>query len=531
MMTPDPRVSRRALDRRGRRTSGTERSALLLVLLAGGVAGAQACSATDDPNTFETSSDDSASSTTGIGGASSASTSTGDGGSLLTTSSGGGMGGEGGTIVNPCGSACGPTELCDDAHVGLDDDCDNQVDEDCDCIGGQAHACFKGDPSYHNAPGCYDGTMKCTENGKWGPCVGGVHVPDNCYANDTTLCHPISAVPFEDVDLKSGTGMFSLGAVTETWTVACPAGINPCPGVSGMSPADDFKPLQSGQYDVTYTKVDGNGATDSCQYPLFVGAPGLRIELSWEHTPADSGVDLDLHVHQPSNTQPWSIFGEAQDCTWSNCTLDDFAPPQLFSSPDWFSDVGMPPTPLNWYEDPVAAKNTCYYSPRGVGQQWQALGMGCHNPRLDLDNITCDVSVLDSDSYDFCAPENVNIDYPPQNEWTRIGVHYFSNHGAGYDVHPNIKIYCDGALAADLGPTGYYSPETPVAFSSADGGQFAGGGNRFWLVADVAFKTDVCDTSSCIVQPIYANPATKTPLLTTDVAAETSFDPPYPPPP
>lgn len=516
-------VSRRPLQQNKRRASAA------LALIATGIALAGACSATGEGDDFVPTDTSSSNTATGSGGAT-ATTSTGEGGDLLTTTTGsGGQGGEGGTIMDPCGSQCGPVDLCDDAHVGLDDDCDNQVDEDCDCVAGQAHACFKGDPSYHDAPGCFDGSMKCSENGKWGPCLGGVHVPDNCFANDQTLCHPITAVPFETVDLKTGTGQFSNGAVTESWTVTCPAGVSPCPGVAGSNPMDDFKPLQSGQYDVVYNKTDANGNSDSCSYPLFVGAPGLRIELSWEHTTADTGVDLDLHVHQPSNTQPWAIFGEAQDCTWSNCTVSDFAPPQFFSSPDWFSDVGMPPTPLNWYLDPVPEKNTCYYSPRGVGQQWQALGLGCHNPRLDLDNITCDANVLDSESGQFCAPENVNIDFPPQNEWIRVGVHYFSNHGYGYSVHPNIKIFCDGALAADLGPTGYYSPETPVTFTSADGGQFAGGGNRFWLVADVAYKTDECSNTACTVQPIYSDAAAKTPLLTTDVAAESGFQPPYPP--
>src|SRR5690242_11925985 len=28
--------------------------------------------------------------------------------------------------VNPCGTECGPEELCDVGHLGLDDDCDGQ---------------------------------------------------------------------------------------------------------------------------------------------------------------------------------------------------------------------------------------------------------------------------------------------------------------------------------------------------------------------------------------------------------------------
>ena len=53
------------------------------------------------------------------------------------------------------------------------------------------HACFKGDPAFHNKPGCFDGVEKCSEFGSWGPCVGGVHATDNCAANNMDQCHAI----------------------------------------------------------------------------------------------------------------------------------------------------------------------------------------------------------------------------------------------------------------------------------------------------------------------------------------------------
>lgn len=476
------------------------------------------------------------------GGGTGGSPTTSSGGS--TTSVGGGTGGDGNTIMiddggmdvnndaqmNPCGTKCGPEELCDQDHVGLDDNCNGQVDEGCPCAAGQAHACFKGDPSYMSSPGCFPGTEKCTENGEWGACVGGVHATDDqkCYLNNMTACHPIKAVPFQDVNLKDGTGDFSADAVpgSETWTVTCPQGIAQCPGVTGMSPADDFKPLQSGEYSVTYTKQVQGGGTDMCTYPLFVGAPGLRVELSWEHDLGGTGVDLDLHVHQPNNTLPWSIDGAPQDCTWSSCTVDQF---QFgFNAPNWFAGAA-PPDPVSWYLDPVFEKNTCYFAPRGKGQEWQSLGKGCHNPRLDLDNIFCDPAIVDVNDSEFCAPENVNIDYPPKNQWTRIGVHYFSAHGLNYDVHPAIKIYCDGALAAELGPAGYYDPEAAITFVPSDGEGIAG--NRFWLAADVAFVASDCGTNSCVVKPLYADPVGKTPVFLLDQTAEQSFGPDYPPAP
>jgi hypothetical protein len=526
-------------------------AALFIVAAMGtGSALVDGCAATKDPTTFTTGTGGMGGGVgaTGTGGASTSSDSSsgtggdGEGGLMISTSGGGGSDAGEDVMLNPCGSKCGPKELCDAEHQGLDDNCDGQVDEGCGCSAGQVHFCFKGDPSYHNAIGCYDGSEKCSEQGTWGPCIGGVHAttPDDCYINDVSNCHPISAPPFADVHLKTGTGSFSANAVagSEVWTVACPTGISPCPGVAGTNPVDTFKPLQSGEYSVTYTKqVAGQTMPQSCTYPLFVGAPGLRVELAWEHTAADQGVDLDLHVKQPMSTLAWDVssFGAAQDCGWGNCKLSPFGfgeDPFLESdAPHWFADPPVtPPLPVNWWLDPMMSANTCYYAPRGIGQKWQDLGKGCHNPRLDIDNITCDFSATDPNDTDFCTPENINIDFPPENQWTRIGVHYYSNHGLVYDVHPNVKIFCNGALTAELGSAGYYSPESPVTFSSSDG-EDVGTSNRFWVVADVAFVNDKCGKSFCNVKPTYSDPNGKTPFFLLDGAATSGFAPAYPPTP
>jgi hypothetical protein len=500
---------------------------------------ANGCSATTGNNTFTTGSGGETGSTggaSGKGGTGTTSTHSGTGGDIVIITMDGGDASDAveEQIIDPCSSECGPVELCDDAHLGLDDNCDGLVDEVCACQAGQAHFCFKGDPGQRGKAGCFDGSETCTEQGKWGPCVGGVHAfpPDNCFLNDMSACHAISAPPYSDVALKQGTGNFSSNALvgTETYTVTCPPGVSQCPMVTAP---DVFKPLQSGEYSVTYTKyVAGDPNPKSCDFPLFVGAPGLRVELSWEHTTADNGVDLDLHLHQPNNTGPWGISpGVAQDCTWSNCVVDDFSPPQSIGSPHWFADPpAMPPTPVNWFKDLIHPENnTCYNDPRGVGAEWQALNLGCHNPRLDADNITCDYSITDPNNYSFCTPENINVDFPPVGQWFRVGVHYYNNHGLNYDVHPELKIFCNGALAGHLGPQGYYVPEAPITFEPSDGAGV--GGNRFWIAADVAFTDDKCGGTSCTVRPVYSDAAQKTPFFTIDDAAVTSFAPPYPPPP
>ncbi|WP_437730737.1 hypothetical protein [Sorangium sp. So ce1335] len=428
--------------------------------------------------------------------------------------------------VNPCGSACGPEELCgvDEFgvdHDGLDDNCNGMIDETCACIAGQAHSCFRGDPSFRQSEGCFPGTQLCDETGTWGPCVGGVHADQNCHMSDTAGCHPIQSAPFAKVDLKEGTGTFSADAVagSEEWTVACPAGVAPCPAVGGTEPKDDFKPLQSGEYTVTYSKRVEGGETKTCVYPLFVGARGLRVELEWEHEPRS--VDLDLYLHKPNNTQPWTIGGSNVVCGYRNCTINTLADDDE-PSITWFSDTATPPDPVNWYLDPVDTNNTCFYAPREVGNRWRLNRKGCHNPRLDLDNISCAARVTDPDDSSFCAPENINVDFPPKSGWMRIAVHYFGG-AASFDVHPRVKVYCNGELGADLGPTGFYDPEEPVAFTEEDSGE------RFWLVADVAFPDPgECGSNRCIVQPLYEDATMKTPVLVNQRSASRDFGPPYP---
>jgi hypothetical protein len=367
----------------------------------------------------------------------------------------------------------------------------------------------------------------------WGPCIGGVNAepPDNCFQNNTMGCHAISTTPFAVVDLKQGTGTFSVNAVpgSESYQVVCPMGVSPCPAVQ---PPESFQPLQSGEYSVTYTKsVAGDPNPSSCTFPLIVGASGLRVELSWEHHVTDMGVDLDLHMHEPVNTMPWATFPAApQDCGYLNCRYQFFAPPGTVSAPTWFPLANVMPQACNWDVQPVASDNTCYNVPRGVGAEWQTLGMGCHNPRLDIDNVQCDDTVTDPNNAQFCAPENINIDYPPENQWFRIGVHYFRNYGMTYDVHPEIKIFLNGAQFGDLGPQGYYNPTAPVTFEPADGAGI-GTGNRFWLVADVAVVDDGCGNATALVQPLYSDPTNLTPLFTIDTAATSAFAPPWPPPP
>lgn len=467
----------------------------------------------------------------------------GAGGSAGTGSGGTGASGSGGVGGGPsdaggdaptdsaadaasCTAQCGPVELCDAAHRGSDDDCDGLVDEGCPCTPGTAQACFKGDPSLRGSAGCYDGTAFCDDTGVWGPCAGGWHATDGC-TSVLVGCKPLTTAPFVSTDLSAGTGAFSSDATpgSESYSVTCPAGVTQCPvPQSGAS----FVALQSGEYAVKYSKViQGTTTTASCEFPLIVTAPGLRVELSWNHPASGGSFDLDLHLHEPGTTKPWGFAANAtQDCNWSNCSASAFALSTATLS--WFADPpATPPTPVNWWLDPIAANNNCHFAPKGAGATWQSLNKGCHNPRLDMENVSCDPSISDPTHGQFCVPENVNIDFPPLGKWMRIGVHYFSNGGQTSDVHPEVRVFCHGKLAAQLGSKGYYSPSKAVSFAPSDG---AGSGNRFWSVADVAFATDACGKPYCTVAPIYADASTRTPFFGTDTTAALSFVPAYPPP-
>jgi hypothetical protein len=218
------------------------------------------------------------------------------------------------------------------------------------------------------------------------------------------------------------------------------------------------------------------------------------------------------------------MLGSSADCGWNNCAILHFAKNSHEPSDiRWFLNSARLPDPVNWYLDPVPDKNSCFNAPRGVGEKWRANELGCHNPRIDLDNRGCDPTVTNPDDVAFCAPENINIDFPPKGQWMRIGVHYYRRGGVTQDIHPRIKIFCNSALGADLGPAGFYSPERPVAFAPEDER------TRFWLVADVLFpEPDECGQAACIVQPLYESASAKTPLLTTSDYVETSFGPAYP---
>jgi len=152
--------------------------------IAAAAAVANGCSAAPDENCFQCTGTSTGTTVPtgagGTGGNATTSSTMGDGGFNPMLDAG--MDVNEDVFVNPCGTECGPTELCESERLGLDDDCDGLVDETCDCLAGQAHACFKGDPSFRNTAdkqgwGEVAGTRQefaellASETAKWVPVV------------------------------------------------------------------------------------------------------------------------------------------------------------------------------------------------------------------------------------------------------------------------------------------------------------------------------------------------------------------------
>jgi hypothetical protein len=333
--------------------------------------------------------------------------------------------------------------------------------------------------------------------------------PADCCASQG--CHLVQALPLVPLDLHAGLGAFGTDAVSEDWMLTCP-NRSSCGSVGG---GGTFQPLVSGEHSVSYTKRTAQGsASETCTFPVDVRGPGLRVELDWYDSvtgPPSPWVDLDLYLHRPGTVTPWSVGGSPDVCGYANCDAGAFA-----TQPDglsWFPPGASPPAPSNWSLDPVPALNSCYSSPNG-GPVWSALGMGCHNPRLDTTRVSCDPSATDPLGTRYCRAETLNLDYPPAGSTMRIAVHYFRDAGpGGGETFPEVRVFCEGKLASVLGPAGY---SVPVSFSPSDAG------TRFWKVADVGVVEDAAGRR-CVVTPLFAPDSIDAPWLTTADEAAVSY--------
>jgi hypothetical protein len=399
---------------------------------------------------------------------------------------------------------CGPSG----SGNGLDDNCNGVVDEGCSCVPGAVEKCFLGPPGKRGVGGCTDGTATCSgqEFGSWGPCTGSIgpssekcdKLDNDCNgcSDDGLCCTPAldcpapgdpriaPKPPYTDVPLK-GELFFPGMATSWSWKIVG----GPCDQLFATTTtpvAQSFTLMGgnaqdatahftlSGDYTVTLTVVGTDGQTYTCTWVQHIVGPGVRLELCWDHSGKD---DLDLHVHKPGTTTKWftndGTTDNPDDCYYKNCKADEY------------SSTGTHPPQPNWgYANSAIAE--CVGAPEGM--DWQTNLNACHNPRLDIDNISTSGK-----------PENINIDNPKDGDSFRAAVHYYTGNT---EEHPLVNIYCGGNLLATYGK----APDTLTGFNKG-AGYNAG---MLWRVADVKATVDASgNTTGCTITQLHP-PATPT---------------------
>ncbi|MCC7542975.1 MAG: hypothetical protein IT379_42560, partial [Deltaproteobacteria bacterium] len=381
------------------------------------------------------------------------------------------------------GSICCADGTC---HAG---DCAGVVPRDAgpppggDCAPGVSRSCFGGTDVQRNVGTCAAGIQVCGADGAFGACGGGVDprdeqcdgADDDCDGDvddglagcvpEVTCPAAASTRPFTTYALR-GSDLHA-GAATFRWELECPPTLpaSACPRVADPTAADTEIYLSAaGVFRVRADVTPAGGDPATCVWPLTVGAEGLRVELAWDQ---GIGRDLDLHLHRwTTNVSGAETDWNADDdCHWMNCKARD--------------DISWRDSPRPGDHADTPDVSACSDAPRGGGAQWLAEG-ACRNPRLNVDVIWCTPGVVDPDAFDFCAPENIDVDVPVPGAPYRVLVRHFSGTAA---IAPTLTVYCGGAPAAVLGR-----------------GELVLDGQlrRDWLAADVVFDAD----GTCRVWPL-----------------------------
>lgn len=232
----------------------------------------------------------------------------------------------------------------------------------------------------------------------------------------------ITVTPLQPVDLVGrSSGDRTIRSVA--WAVdGAPAGSARRPPVPPDAATARFTPDIAGDHRLRFRVIDADGASDECVTIVHaVPREGLRVELSWDppgtSCPREPGAacdssDVDLHLLQGVGDPNWRTDN---DCYYGNCT-------------------------------------------NSAGLRWGNTTLD-DDPHLDIDDVTGH------------GPENINI-FRPSARYYRVGVHYYSAHGAGPQA-ATLTIYCNGPT-----PIARLGPVTVTARSTPDEGDL-------WMAADV----------------------------------------------
>jgi hypothetical protein len=240
-----------------------------------------------------------------------------------------------------------------------------------------------------------------------------------------------------------------------------------------------FQALRPSPYHFTLHVVGAAGDKGACDFEVPTEGRGMRVELCWN---TSQNTDLDLYLHNPSDTAPWYTPGApsvSDGIDGSTCNVVNCVANLRLGRPR--ADFGYPDSPLSF----------CLGGPGAT--EFQALGR-CPNPRAREDN---------NQSLATGVAERIQIDNPKNLQTFRAMVQNFSNSSA----EPHVFAYCGGKKAGEAPP-----PKAPGGFNVAMPGVFG----VMWRAADITAHVASSGTTTDCAFSLPAAPDGVAPYVTID---------------
>ncbi|MCC6645875.1 MAG: hypothetical protein IT374_09930 [Polyangiaceae bacterium] len=257
----------------------------------------------------------------------------------------------------------------------------------------------------------------------------------------------------------------------------------------------------SGDY-VIQGEFDIDGKHHSCTMQVRVRAPGVRAEMCWDMGASVAALgltttDVDLHFARLQGTTCAGKHGwfdscgdapKSDDCNYT-CASGCRTGNKSFC-------LGEPAPPPGWGYPPSKAES-CH----GWGSLREP-AQSCDNPRLDADNLGCNVNKFDPvagglPGQGFCGPENINLDNPNVGDRFLVGVHYY---GGDTEVHPHVNLYCNGERKLSVGYDPTANPPATFPRLKKSFGEVAKyWDGDFWEVATVKWTGGA---DPCAIEPV-----------------------------